>query len=160
MRAVTASMRFGLSVLYYLRLILGKKIFGTIARSLRFISGGVIPLWNEHFPKNASKISNKSIFTQNKKASKSNLKVVYFPSCITRSMGISKGYKSAMDLAKVTKVLLNRAVTKSSTLKILILFAVEWHSQAKDLLKQAKKLQTGSKRLSQRLRMEEKFQFV
>lgn len=109
MRAVTASMRFGLSVLYYLRLILGKKIFGTIARSLRFISGGVIPLWNEHFPKNASKISNKSIFTQNKKASKSNLKVVYFPSCITRSMGISKGYKSAMDLAKVTKVLLNRA---------------------------------------------------
>ncbi|MCK9628052.1 MAG: FAD-binding oxidoreductase [Bacteroidales bacterium] len=109
MGKVTAAMRTGLSALYYIRLVTGKKIFGTIASSLRYISGSTIPLWNEHFPNGASSINEKQIEKQNHVASASVLKVVYFPSCITRSMGVSKDYKSSMEMTQVTKALLQRA---------------------------------------------------
>ena len=109
MGKVTAGMRVGLSAFYYLRLVTGKRLFGAVAGSLRFISGGAVPLWNEHFPNGASAISEKQIENQNRSASGSALKVVYFPSCITRSMGISKDYKSSMEMTQVTKILLQRA---------------------------------------------------
>jgi len=109
MGKVTAGMRGGLSLLYAIRLITGKKFFGSVARSLRYISGGTIPLWNEYFPDGARKISDKMAGNQNKKAAESSLKVVYFPSCITRSMGVSKDYKTSMEITQVTEKLLRRA---------------------------------------------------
>ncbi|NCB97140.1 MAG: FAD-binding oxidoreductase [Bacteroidia bacterium] len=109
MGKVTAGMRAGLSALYYIRLITGKRLFGAVASSLRYISVGMVPLWNEHFPNGASALSKKQIEKQNRSASGSALKVVYFPSCITRSMGISKDYKSSMEMTQVTKTLLQRA---------------------------------------------------
>ena len=69
---------------------------------------GIIPLWNEHFPKGAGKINPDAI----KDASVLNKytdKVVYFPSCITRSMGNSKDYSQEVELTQLTRNLLNRA---------------------------------------------------
>lgn len=113
MDKVTAGMRFGLSSLYYLRLATGKKFFGAVAGGMHKISGGVIPLWNEYFPKGTPKISSKIVVeSKNKienKSQENNLKVVYFPSCITRSMGQSKGKSKEPNITEVTKTLLERA---------------------------------------------------
>ncbi len=108
MGTVTSGMRFGLSAVYYLRLLTGKKFFGAVAGGMHKLSGGIIPLWNEHFPKGAGKINpdrTKDIPTLNKNTDK----VVYFPSCITRSMGNSKDYSQEVELTQLTKTLLNRA---------------------------------------------------
>lgn len=115
MDKVTAGMRFGLSSFYYLRLVTGKKFFGTVARGVHKISGGIVPLWNEYFPKGTPKISNKvaaeSLVALNKNNTPkdNNLKVVYFPSCITRSMGQSKGKSNEPNITEITKTLLERA---------------------------------------------------
>ncbi|MFA6334419.1 MAG: FAD-binding and (Fe-S)-binding domain-containing protein [Bacteroidales bacterium] len=105
MSAVTKGMRIGLGALYCLRLLTGKRVFGSVATGLHKITGGAIPLWNEHFPKAAKKIS----VDQNKSTEKFAEKVVYFPSCITRSMGVSKDYSNALEITKLTEKLLKRA---------------------------------------------------
>jgi len=102
MGSITAFMRGGLKLLHGLRLILGKKLFGAIARGLRSISFKLIPLWNEHMPTGANKIK-KRTFPEKE------LKVVYFPSCITRSMGTSKSYCKEKELTRMTEALLTAA---------------------------------------------------
>ncbi len=101
MRQVTAIMRFGLSFVHSIRLITGKTVFGAVARFMHKISFGLIPLWNEHFPKGAAVIKATSAVGE--------LKVVYFPSCITRSMGQSKDQSSSLQVTEITKTLLERA---------------------------------------------------
>lgn len=128
MDKVTAGMRFGLSSLYYLRLATGKTFFGAVSGGMHKISGGLIPLWNEYFPKGSPKISDKIATESDKNLNKNNnlkeagnikkggnlqesdnLKVVYFPSCITRSMGQSKGKANEPNITEITKTLLERA---------------------------------------------------
>ena len=122
MAKVTAFMRFGLSSVYYLRILMGKRLFGTIATGIHKATGGLIPLWNQHFPKGAKKIPDKEItlsnipysntipattvFNENTLAAN---KVVYFPSCITRSMGVSRNLSKQPQLTEVTKTVLERA---------------------------------------------------
>ncbi|HET9571081.1 MAG TPA: FAD-binding and (Fe-S)-binding domain-containing protein [Bacteroidales bacterium] len=109
MALITSGMRSGLNVVYYLRLLVGKRIFGAVATGLNKISGGWIPLWNEHVPKGAKKISSKRLIpSQNLNEAPAN-KVVYFPSCITRSMGVSKAYNNAFEVTQITEKLLTRA---------------------------------------------------
>lgn len=103
MALVTSILRLGLNTVYYLRLLVGKKFFGFIATGLNNISGGRIPLWNEYVPKGAKKITSEQQITTNQN------KVVYFPSCITRSMGVSKEYNNALELTQLTETLLIRA---------------------------------------------------
>ncbi len=105
MNLVTKGMRLGLDSVYFLRLLAGKRLFGSVATAMHKVSGGAVPLWNEHFPKAAKKISDER---KNAKG-KSTSKVVYFPSCITRSMGVSKDYSDAMEITRLTEVLLKRA---------------------------------------------------
>lgn len=118
MDQVTAGMRAGLNIAYGARLLLGKKLFGALASGARTVTGGLIPLWNEYFPKGASKIqpaangtscacnaganeAGKSVGTKDK--------VVYFPSCITRSMGVTKAYSKELEITKLTARLLEKA---------------------------------------------------
>jgi len=103
MATVTAGMRAGLSLFFYIRLMMGKRVFGALATTFHKLSGGLVPLWNEHFPKGAKKIhtpiqGNLSID-----------KVVYFPSCITRAMGVAKDYKDSQEITQITEKLLKRA---------------------------------------------------
>ena len=104
MGGVTKGMRIGLNSLYYLRLITGKKLFGAVATGMHKASGGLIPLWNEYFPKGATKVK-----ASEKGLNDNRPKVVYFPSCITRSMGVSREYSEALELSKITEILLKRA---------------------------------------------------
>lgn len=109
MALVTSGMRLGLNVVYYLRVLAGTKLFGFLATGLNKISRGMVPLWNEHVPKGAKKItSNRPLSNQNKGVKPAN-KVVYFPSCITRSMGVSNNCNSALELTQLTEMLLTRA---------------------------------------------------
>ncbi|MEG1484780.1 MAG: FAD-binding and (Fe-S)-binding domain-containing protein [Bacteroidales bacterium] len=104
MDKVTAGMRIGLNIAYGARLAIGKKTFGVIASTARGITCGAIPMWNEHFPKGARKIKYSNI------APKVSIgKVVYFPSCITRSMGVSKSYSKELEITNLTHKLLIKA---------------------------------------------------
>lgn len=104
MDRVTAGMRFGLDALYGLRCLTGKQVFGTVATGLRKITGGALPQWNEHFPKAASRIRPRPALPGDDRP-----KVVYFPSCITRTMGVSKSYCEEVQLTRITEILLERA---------------------------------------------------
>ncbi len=108
MGSVTSGMRLGLDSVYYLRLMTGKKVFGSLATGMHKITGGAIPLWNEYFPKGATKLSAKNITNSTKESIDNPNKVVYFPSCITRSMGVSKEYSDSMEITQLTEKLLKR----------------------------------------------------
>lgn len=129
MDTVTAGMRTGLNVLYGMRMLLGKNAFGMLARGARTLTGGVLPLWNEYFPKGARKIkyapagtpspenpaqgSAKTVPAAEKPARSTAdglpEKVVYFPSCITRSMGTARSYSSEPEITRLTEKLLRKA---------------------------------------------------
>ncbi len=103
-------LRTSLNLVHFMRNLLGKKIFGTIVNFTRKISGGIIPAWNEHYPKGARKIAKAQLSEdKNSISSKSDRKVIYFPSCLTRSLGKSKEVKEALDLTNLTEKLIKKA---------------------------------------------------
>lgn len=101
MDSVTAGMRTGLNAVYALRMAFGKKAFGALARGARAASFGTIPLWNEYFPKGAKKIK----FIPDDAPEK----IVYFPSCITRTMGTSRSYSHEPEITRLTEKLIRKA---------------------------------------------------
>lgn len=110
MDKVTSGMRFGLNTVYYMRLLTGKRIFGTAATTIHKVTGGFVPLWNQYFPKGASGIKIKESQNNGVVQNKSNKpKVVYFPSCITRSMGQSREKSAESKVTEITLTLLERA---------------------------------------------------
>ena len=102
MAGATATLRGGLKCLNALRLVFGKRVFGAMARGLRTATGKALPLWNEYMPTGASKIHVTP-------APERERKVVYFPSCITRSMGTTKAYSKEKEVTQVTAALLEAA---------------------------------------------------
>ena len=107
MDKVTSSMRAGLNTVNCLRNVFGKNLFGSMAVGVRKISGGLVPLWNEYFPKGAEVIDTNP--ENCRPAVETGRKVVYFPSCITRSMGVTKSYGNEQEVTKVTAELLKKA---------------------------------------------------
>lgn len=103
MDGVTACLRGGLKCLNTLRLLFGKRLFGAMARGLRKLTGDAIPLWNEYMPTGASRLRVPAITQERER------KVVYFPSCITRSMGTTKAYSQEKEVTQVTAALLEAA---------------------------------------------------
>ncbi len=105
MDKVTSGMRAGLNLVYGIRLLFGKQLFGAMARGVRAASGNMIPLWNEYFPKGAHKIK----VSENTPSDSNKPKVVYFPSCITRSMGVTRVYSKELEITRLTEKLLIKA---------------------------------------------------
>ncbi|MBQ6300206.1 MAG: FAD-binding oxidoreductase [Bacteroidales bacterium] len=103
MDGVTACLRGGLKCLNTLRLLFGKRLFGAMARGLRKLTGGALPLWNEYMPTGASRLRVPAVVQERER------KVVYFPSCITRSMGTTKAYSQEKEVTQVTAALLEAA---------------------------------------------------
>ena len=103
---VTAFLRGGLKCLNGLRTVFGTKAFGAMARGLRKLTGNALPLWNEYMPTGATKIRGPEIPGQ---AGNDGRKVVYFPSCITRSMGTTTAYSKEKEVTQVTAALLEAA---------------------------------------------------
>jgi len=104
MAGITSAGRAGLNFVNFFHVILGDTLMGGIAGGMRTISGNLIPKWNRAMPKGAKKIKN-SVANEGQTD-----KVVYFPSCINRTMGKSKGYKKdEVELTRKTEELLIRA---------------------------------------------------
>ncbi|NNG45511.1 MAG: FAD-binding oxidoreductase, partial [Deltaproteobacteria bacterium] len=82
---VTAGVRGGLAALGAARTVLGDRALGSVTRGARALSGDRLPLWNSRMPKAAPAQAFRH--TSNGSARK----VVYFPSCIVRTMGPSPG---------------------------------------------------------------------
>ncbi|TVQ84795.1 MAG: FAD-binding oxidoreductase [Bacteroidetes bacterium] len=92
-----------LNMVYYFHKVLGTKVMNHLTKALRNISGNRIPLWNQYMPRGSKRI--KSSFTSEENPNK----VVYFPSCINRTMGISSDYEEEIPLTDKLPSLLKKA---------------------------------------------------
>lgn len=102
MCAVTGLTRLGLDAVDRVHGIIGTKRMWQLSQTLRRWSRGLLPLWTPYMPANAASISCMPVRAENPK------KVVYFPSCITRSMGPARGEKDG-DVPAVTARLIRKA---------------------------------------------------
>ncbi len=109
MTRVTALARFGLRMVHYVHLLLGPALLGGIARGLRRISGNRLPLWTPQMPKAGRHLTSAGPTVQAALASGEAPKVVYFPSCITRSMGPARRDGVEEDVPHLTERLLHKA---------------------------------------------------
>ena len=101
MRLITSAARKGLSIVNFLHTLLGTNVMRAISGSMRRVSGNRIPYWSPFMPGGARGIKRYSDIS-----STSIRKVVYFPSCINRSMGISRDQNEEMQLSeKMVKLL-------------------------------------------------------
>jgi D-lactate dehydrogenase len=96
MHHVTSIMRTTLTLVMGFHKILGTGFMQSISSWLHRISGSGIPLWNKYMPGGAE------LRHMRKQSFKSDLRVVYFPTCINRSMGKSADY-GREDLAVIGK---------------------------------------------------------
>lgn len=89
-----------LSVAAFAHSLFGTRMMSLIAGGMRTISGGKIPAWNKHLPGRAKRT------TKTNGQVISSKKVVYFPCCINRTMGVSKDYGTDKQLSiKVEELL-------------------------------------------------------
>lgn len=100
---VTAVARVGLDAVNFFHLIFGVKIMTAITGGMRKLSGHRLPRWTPYLPAGGQTINPGLINEKNP------LKVVYFPSCITRSMGASGDYREKIALTLTTENLLRKA---------------------------------------------------
>ncbi len=99
---VTGILRKALSSVAFFHGVLGTQNMTAISKGLRWITFNNIPLWNKWMPAGAKPI------LVNRQPDDSGLKkVVYFPSCINRSMGPSR-YDKEGQLSEVLVKLLNK----------------------------------------------------
>jgi len=103
MDRVTAAMRFGLGLLNILQTLLGNRFMATLTNGMRKLSGNRLPQWTPYMPAAARAALPHAVNTDNPH------KVVYFPTCINRSMGASQDYDEDIPLIKKTEQLLNKA---------------------------------------------------
>lgn len=100
---VTSLARNALSLVNLFHTILGTRLMKNISGGMRKVSGNRIPQWSAPMPSGAKKIKVNPEISDNPK------KVVYFPSCINRSMGTSKGYDSEVQLTDKMQQLIRKA---------------------------------------------------
>jgi D-lactate dehydrogenase len=106
MRQVTKLMAIGLSFVAFLHTIFGTKLMTALTRAARRLSSNNLPLWNPWMPAGAKPIHLNPTIPKSDE-SKSEFKVVYFPSCINRSMGPSR-YEKEGQLTDVMLKLLHK----------------------------------------------------
>ncbi len=104
MTIVTATVRASLSVISFFHDLVGTKLMKLISSALRSITFHKLPMWNPYMPEGARKLSEEKI-----KHSTGLLKVVYFPSCINRTMGVSTDHKDELQVSEKMVRLLYKA---------------------------------------------------
>jgi len=100
---VTAMVRLGLQAVGGIHRLIGTETLGAIARKARSFSGNRLPLWTPHMPRGAEKRRYDDI------AAAEDLHVVYFPSCISRTMGPSREDDEQRLLSRITEQVLRKA---------------------------------------------------
>ncbi|MGI6092861.1 MAG: FAD-binding oxidoreductase [Veillonellaceae bacterium] len=100
---VTTLAKLGLAGAHLAHRALGTCIMGDIAKSARSLSGERLPKWNKWLPTAAG------IAQELLPSSQTDKKVVYFPSCVSRTMGPAKEDHDQRSLQEVMLSLLNKA---------------------------------------------------
>ncbi len=103
MAAVTALLRTGLILADGFHRLLGPDIMDRIASLARRLSGGRLPLWNRHLPTGGDRIVPNGALTPGAPT------VVYFPTCITRTMGPERSDHDRRSVTTATADLLRKA---------------------------------------------------
>ncbi|OLN32745.1 FAD-binding and (Fe-S)-binding domain-containing protein [Desulfosporosinus metallidurans] len=103
MTGVTGIMRFGLGTVDGVHGILGTTVMEGLTQGARKITRNAIPLWNPWMPKGGRVPAHKQ------DNGSSPLKVVYFPSCISRSMGAAKNDRDQRALSDAVLSVLAKA---------------------------------------------------
>ena len=103
MDRVTAIMRFGLGILSLKQQFFGNKAMQSVFDFLRRISGNRLPHWSPYMPGAAKALFPRKINADNP------LKVVYFSTCINRTMGVSAEQSGEVPLVDKTIQLLQKA---------------------------------------------------
>ncbi|WP_232772564.1 FAD-binding and (Fe-S)-binding domain-containing protein [Psychromonas sp. Urea-02u-13] len=108
---VTKATRLALSAANTAHDLLGSNNLSRLSAITHKLSLGKIPQWTTQFPRSAGKLTILAIKNASdiKSDKRSNRKVVYFPSCVTRSMGTAKGALDNRPLTEVTQSLLLKA---------------------------------------------------
>jgi D-lactate dehydrogenase len=100
---VTAATRFSLTAANLSHRIFGTWLQGGVTGAARKLSGDRIPLWNRYMPTAGA------LPEPETKATPGRPRVVYFPSCASRTMGPAKGDPEADALPVKTAALLRKA---------------------------------------------------
>jgi D-lactate dehydrogenase len=103
MELITSAGRKALSTISFFHTLLGTSIMKSISGALRKISGNSIPSWNRFMPKGARLID-----VNKEKGLIKHRKVVYFPSCINRTMGVSRDHNEELQLSEKMVQLLHK----------------------------------------------------
>jgi len=103
MTRVTALARLGLGLVDGFHRILGARLFSALTSGVRKLSFNAVPLWNASMPRGAAKIRGEAVKPGTDR------QVVYFASCITRSMGPARADHQQTDLVQKTEALLSKA---------------------------------------------------
>ncbi len=101
---LTAMLRPLLTLPHGIAWLLGYRPMEALTRSLFRLSGHRFPLWTRYTPRGARRLS-----FQTEQATDNQPEVVYFPSCITRTMGTSADYGEAVSVIEKTIALLYKA---------------------------------------------------
>ena len=102
----TSMIGVGLAAVNGVHSLLGKSAMKKVTKATRTISGNRIPLWSPWMPKKACSLNSALRKHGNQPSDK---KVVYFPSCISRTMGAAKGDIDQRSIPDVTLSLLKKA---------------------------------------------------
>lgn len=97
------SISMALNLVNFSHKLIGTRAMNSISKGIRKISGNSIPQWTQNMPKGGKRIVAKAVQEDNP------LKVVYFPSCINRGMGISADYDEKIALTDKIPALLRKA---------------------------------------------------
>ncbi|WP_371373232.1 FAD-binding and (Fe-S)-binding domain-containing protein [Sporomusa aerivorans] len=102
-QGVTSLAKLGLAGAHLAHTVLGTCTFEKVTRTARSVSGGRIPKWSKWLPKASASLG----FLPASRDS--DRKVVYFPSCVSRTMGPAREDKDQRSLHQVMLSLLNKA---------------------------------------------------
>ncbi len=100
---VTSLAKLGLAGAHLAHTALGTCAFAAVAKTARSVSGGRVPQWNKWLPKASARVE------LTPAAQNSGRKIVYFPSCVSRTMGPAKADKDQRSLHQVMLSLLKKA---------------------------------------------------
>jgi D-lactate dehydrogenase len=103
MAGATGFVRLVLNMVRPFHMVFRNYAMTAITGGIRRLSANTLPFWNPYMPGGANKKILKHISPE------TDLKVVYFPSCINRSMGKSADYGKEPELVKKTIMLLEKA---------------------------------------------------
>ena len=93
-----------LSVIGFFHAVLGSSSMRGISKVMRTVSGNRLPMWNKHMPLGAKAIDQRSTAPD----LITGRKVVYFPSCINRAMGVSAAHRNEKQLSEKVVQLLHK----------------------------------------------------